>query len=352
MEEQKTCYTIAELAQITSSEIVGNPNHQIFGIDDLESATSNDASFLANSIYVKALKKSNAGVVFVNQPLSDNPVNQLINPSPSKAFQQIIDLFHSHKLLESGFKGVHPSATIHPSAKIASNVTIGPNVTIDQNATIGSNTIINPNACIGPNVIIGKNCIIHSQVTIREHCQLGDFVIVQPGAVIGACGFGYLTDQKGHHKKIQHTGTVILEDYVEIGACTCIDRGRFKETIVEKGAKIDNLVQIAHGVKIGAGSMVISQSGIAGSTILGKYNIIAGQVGIIGHLKFADHVTVAARGAVTKSLTKPGRYGGNPAVPAEKYHEKQMHQRRLYMYANKIKILEKKLEELEKRLDQ
>ena len=351
MERQKTCYTIAELAQITSSEIVGDPNHKIFGIDDLECATNNDASFLANSIYVKALKKSNAGVVFVNQPLSDNPINQLIHPSPSKAFQQIIDLFHNCKLIESGFKGVHPSAVIHPTAKIEPNVTIGPHSTIDQNVTIGSNTIINPNVFIGPNVTIGKNCIIHPQATIRENCNLGDFVIIQPGAVIGACGFGYLTDQKGRHKKIQHTGTVVLEDYVEIGACACIDRGRFKETRVGNGAKIDNLVQIAHGVQVGEGSMIISQSGIAGSTSLGKYNIIAGQVGIIGHLKFADHVTVAARGAVTKSLTKPGRYGGNPAVPAEKYHEKQMHQRRLYMYANKIKLLEKKLEELEKRLN-
>ncbi len=346
MEGQKTSYTIAELAQITSSEIVGDPNHEIFGIDNLECATSNDASFLGNALYAKALKKSNAGVVFVNQPLSDNPINQLIHPSPSKAFQKIIDLFHNQKLIESGFKSIHPSAIIHPSAKIAPNVSIGPNSTIDQNVTIDSNTIIHPNVYIGPNVIIGKNCIIHPQVTIRENCHLGDFVILQPSAVIGSCGFGYVTDAKGRHKKLQHIGKVVLEDNVEIGASTCIDRARFKETIIKQGTKVDNLVQIAHGVEIGENSFIISQAGIAGSTILGKYNVIAGQVGIVGHVKLADHVTVAAQGGVTKNL-KTGKYGGSPAIPAERYYRQQMHFRKLDSHVTRIKKLEEKLLELE-----
>ena len=350
MEEQKTSYTIAELAQMTSSKVVGDPNHEIFGIESLESASNGDASFLANSIYAKALKTSKAGVVFVDQPLSNHPINQLIHPHPSRAFQQIIELFHKHKRVESGFQDIHPSAVIHPSAQIAPHVKIGPNTTIDKNVIIERNTIIYPNVYIGPNVTIGTNCIIHPQVAIRENSRIGNSVILQPGVVIGSCGFGYVTDEQGQHKKLQHTGEVIIEDHVEIGASSCIDRARFKATIIKKGAKLDNLVQIGHGVEVGEGSMIVAQAGVAGSTILGKYNILAGQVGVVGHLKVADHVTIAARGAITKNLTKPGRYGGAPAVPEEKYHHQQMHIRRLYIYAEKIKTLEKKLEELESKL--
>lgn len=351
MIEHKTSYTIAELAEITSSEIIGDPNHKIFGIDNLECATRDDASFLANALYAKVLKTSNAGVVFVNQPLADHStINQLIHPAPSKAFQQIIELFHNCKLTESGFKDIHPSAVIHPTAKIAANVSIGPNTTIDQNVFIDSNTLIHANVSIGPNVTIGKNCIVYPQVTIRENCEIGNFVILQPNAVIGSCGFGYHTDAKGRHKKQQHIGKVVLEDHVEIGSCTCIDRARFKETRIKEGAKIDNLVQIAHGVQIGEGSLIISQSGIAGSTHLGKYNVIAGQVGVVGHLQLGDHITIAARGAVTKSLKSPGRYGGAPAIPEEKFYRQQMHFRKLDMYVAKIRMLEEKLAELENKL--
>lgn len=352
MKEQKTGYTIAQLAEMTSSEIFGDPNHKIFGIDNLECATQEDASFLANALYSKILKTSNAGVVFVNQPLADHSkINQLIHPSPSKAFQQLIDLFHNHKLLESGFKEIHPSATIHPTAKIAENVSIGPNTTIDQNVFIDSNTTIHPNVSIGPNVKIGKNCIIYPQVTIRENCEIGNFVILQPSAVIGSCGFGYNTDAQGRHNKQQQIGKVVLEDHVEIGACTCIDRARFKETRVKQGVKVDNLVQIAHGVQIGEGSLIISQSGIAGSAQLGKYNILAGQVGIVGHIELGDHVIIAARGAVTKNLKEPGRYGGAPVMTEEKFYRQQMHLRKLDSYVSKIKELEEKLSQLEKKLN-
>lgn len=350
MDAPKSSYSIAELAEITSSEIVGNPNHLITGIDNLECAGNEDASFLANPLYLKILTKSNAGVVFVNQPCTGVTINQLINPSPSKAFQQVIDLFHGHKQIESAYKGIHPNATIHPSATIGQNVTIGPNTTIDQNVSIDDNTIIAPNVYIGPGSHIGKNCIIHSQVTIRENCSLGEGVIIQPNAVIGSCGFGYSTDSKGRHKKLQHIGKVVIEDHVEIGACTCIDRARFKETRIKLGAKIDNLVQVAHGVHIGEHSLIISQAGIAGSTTLGKHNVIAGQVGVVGHLKIGDNITIAARGAVTKNLQHPGRYGGAPAIPEEKFYRQQMHFRKLDIYVSKIKELEDKIKALEEKL--
>lgn len=351
MESKKTSYTIGELAKMTSSEVIGDPNYPIFGIENLECATNSDASFLANPLYLKTLKRSKAGVVFMSEPLPDSSTNQLINQHPSKAFQQIFSLFHDSKVTETGFKGIHPSAVIHPTAVIAENVTIGPNTTIDQQVQIGSGTQIHANTSIGPYTSIGKNSIIHPQVTIRENCILGNFVTIQPGAVIGSCGFGYITDSQGKHKKLKHIGKVVLEDYVEIGSCTCVDRARFKETRIKQGAKIDNLVQIAHGVQIGEGSMVISQAGIAGSTSLGKYNVIAGQVGIVGHLQLGDHITIAARGAVTKNLKHPGRYGGAPAVPEEKFYRQQMYLRKLDIYASKIRDLEAKFEDLKKKIE-
>lgn len=351
MVTQKNSYTLSELAKITSSELIGDPNYLISGIESLESATDKDASFLANPIYLKALKKSKAGVVFMSDPLPLTSANQLIHPDPSKAFQKLINLFHDTTLSSSGFSGIHLSAVIHPTVEIAEGVTIGPNTTIDQHVKIGPNTQIGSNVSIGPYATIGSDCHIYSQVSIRENCHLGNFVIIQPNAVIGSCGFGYTLDSKGQHKKLNQIGTVVLEDHVEIGSCTCIDRARFKETRVKFGAKIDNLVQIAHGVVIGENSLVISQSGIAGSTSLGKYNVIAGQVGIVGHLELGDHITIAARGAVTKSLKSPGRYGGAPAISEEKFYRQQMHFRKLDTYVSKIRELEAKLESLEKKIN-
>lgn len=351
MSTQQTCYTIGQLAEITSSKIIGDPNYPIYGIDNLECATGNDASFLANALYLKALKKSKAGVVFIDEPLPDTSTNQLVHPHPSKAFQQIIDLFHNSKLTLSAYVGIHPTAVIHPSVKLGDNVTIGPNTTIDHDTIILDNTHIYGNVYIGPNVKIGHSCIIYSQVTINGNCDVGNFVILQPSAVIGSCGFGYTTNSKGHHIKLNHIGKVVLEDHVEIGASTCIDRARFKETRVKSGAKIDNLVQIAHGVQVGENCIIISQAGIAGSTSLGKYNVIAGQVGVVGHLQLGDHITIAARGAVTKNLKHPGRYGGAPAIPEEKFYRQQMHFRKLDIYVSKIKELEAKLESLEKKLN-
>lgn len=342
-------YTLKELAQITSSEIVGDPSFRVYGVEKLESATKEDASFLANPLYLKVLKKSHAGVVFLNQlPQEELKTNYLIHPNPSKAFQQVIELFHDYSLANSGFTGIHPSAVIHSSAKIGENVAIGPLTVIDQNVEIGANTQIGAHVSIGPHVKIGSNCQIHPNVTIRENCELHDYVILQPGAVIGSCGFGYNTDAQGNHKKLFHVGRVVLGSHVEIGANTTVDRGRFKDTCIRNGVKIDNLVQVGHGVQIGENSLIIAQTGIAGSTILGKFNVLAGQVGIVGHIQTVDHVTIAARGAITKNITKPGRYGGAPALPDELFYKQHMHLRKLDTYAKKIKELESKVDELQK----
>ncbi len=333
-------YTLAELSDLCDAQLMGDPNVSISGVDTLEEATSSDASFLANPRYTEAMKKSKAGVICITPQVGfPEGKNFLISSDPSRTFQLIIELLIP--TASSGFTGIHPSAIIHPSAQIGSNVAIGPLAVIDRNVKIGTNTKIGPHVSIGFEVEIGAECHIHPNCTIRERCHLGNRVILQPGAVIGSCGFGYTPDKLGRHIKLEQLGTVILEDDVEIGANTTIDRSRFKTTIIRKGTKIDNLVQIAHNVEIGESNIIAAQTGIAGSAKTGKNVLLGGQVGIVGHVELEDEVMVATRGGVSKSLKK-GKYRGSPAIPISDYHRQEVHVRKLEEYVERLKELEKK----------
>lgn len=337
-------FTLAELGVYLGAQLIGDPNHSISGVETLENATPTDASFLSNPRYNEAMKKSEAGVVCVVAGAELLPgKNFLISADPCRAIQIIAELFMTSG--SSGFTGIHPTAVIHPSAQIGSNVTIAPHAVIDRNVKIGSNTHIGPNVSIGYDVEIGADCQIHPNCTIRERCRLGNRVILQPGAIIGSCGFGYTPNKQGHHIKLEQLGAVILEDDVEIGANTTIDRARFKETVIRKGTKIDNLVQIAHNVEIGEHNVIAAQTGIAGSSKTGKYVMLGGQVGIVGHVELDDHTLIATRGGVSKSL-KAGKYRGSPAMPIAEYHRQEVHVRRLEEYVRRLKELEKKFREM------
>lgn len=342
-------FTLAELAKLTKSELSGDGDYVITGVADLESAGSADASFLSNPRYLDAMRKSKAGVVFIapNQKV-EKTHHFLINENPSRAFQEALEAFHGDHLKITGFTGIHPSAVVHPSAKIGKNATIAPNAVIDENVSIGENTLIGAGTYIGPGTTIGSNCVIHSNVSIRERSVIGSRVILQPGSVIGSCGFGLTTDASGAHSKLNQIGNVILEDDVEIGANTTIDRARFKSTIIKRGVKIDNLVQIGHNVIVGDHSIIVAQSGIAGSTELGKGVIMASQAGVGGHVKVADGSILTARTGVTKNLTTPGQpYGGTPAIPLNEHNRKVVFLRNIETYVKEIKELKKRVDELE-----
>ncbi len=344
-------HTLADLAKLTHSKLVGKADHLIKNVADLENATAEDISFLANPRYLAAMRRSQAGAIFIDQQTYDqqaspNTTNFLINDTPSNAFQTAVELYHKKREKPSGFTGIHPTAVIHPTAKIGHNVTICPHAVVDEDATIGDNTFIGAGAYIGPETTIGKECLIHPHVTIREQCRLGDRVILQPGAVIGSCGFGYLTDKNGIHTKLNQVGGVTIENDIEIGANTTIDRARFKTTRIGRGTKIDNLVQIAHGVVIGAHNIIVAQAGIAGSTETGKYVVLAGQVAVTGHIKLDDGVIVSARSGVTKSLPK-GSYGGIPAQPIHEYNRNNVFLRNIESYVTQLKDLQKRLDTLE-----
>ncbi len=301
----KKSFDLETLAKLTNCQLIGNPNHLIFGVADLETATSQEASFLSNSRYQQAAVNSRAGVIFIDSQTSLlEKKNYLISDQPSRAFQQLIEIFHPPREAPSAFKGIHPSAIIHETAFLAENVTIGPHAVVEEGVKIGTGTFIGAGTYIGIDTIIGSFCLIHPHVVIREGCQIGHHVVIQPGAIIGSCGFGYTVDKQGKHIKLNQVGNVIIEDDVEIGANTTIDRARFKSTRIEQGSKIDNLVQLGHSVNIGPHNIIIAQTGIAGSTSTGRHVILAGHVAVAGHLHLDEGVIVAGKSGVSKSYLK------------------------------------------------
>ena len=341
---KRQSFTLAELATYTNSRLHGDPNHTICNVADLDSACASDASFLANPNYEQAMKKSKAGVIFIapHTTLHDGK-NFLIHDNPSQAFQMTLEAFHGNTNEFSGFTEIHSTAIIHPTSKIGKNVVIGPYAVIDKETTIGDHTFIGSGVYIGPYTNIGTDCTIHPRVTIREKCTIGNRVILQPGAVIGSCGFGYLTNKEGQHSKLNQVGTVLIEDDVEIGANTTIDRARFKETRIGKGTKLDNLVQIAHGVELGENNIFAAQTGIAGSTTTGKCVIAGGQVAIAGHLHIASGVRLAGRSGVSKSIEKPDTYSGAPVMQITEYNRNSVFLRNIETYIAEIKSLQKRI---------
>jgi len=338
---------LSKIADLTGAELQGDSNHEISSVADLKSASDSDASFLANDKYAPLLAKTQAGVICIAPDYEKiEGKNYLISDDPSRTFQQIAEIFIKERKM-TGFSGIHPTAVIHETAHLAEDVTIGPYAVIDANTEVGSGTFIGPFVSIGTHVQIGKNCTLHSHSVVREYCALGNNVILQPGAVIGSCGFGYTTCESGMHTKLQQLGNVIIEDNVEIGANTTIDRARFKTTRICKGTKIDNLVQIAHNVEIGEYNILCAQTGIAGTTKTGRSVLMGGQVGVVGHLEITDFVMIATRGGVSKSIKKSGKYAGGPVMSLSDHNRNQVQLRKIDAYINRIEALEKRLKELE-----
>lgn len=283
----------------------------------IEEAKDGAISFIANPYYERHLLSTKATAVIVSEYLSASKepgvhVPALIHvKSPYEAFARALEIFKPYKkLLEDG---IHPSASIHPTASVHSRAKIGAFVTVCERVVIGEGAEILPGVYIGADAIVGKATILHPNVVVYDHVVIGDNVIVGAGSVIGFDGFGYVPMGDGSYHKIPQIGRVVLEDEVEIGANTTIDRATIAETRIKRGAKLDNLIQIAHNVEIGENTVIAAQAGISGSTKIGRQNIIAGQVGIVGHIETAEHVIVGAQSGISKSLSKAGTYFGSPA---------------------------------------
>ena len=294
------------------------------------------------------LESTSASAVLIPpdfKKLNDN-ITYIEVDKPNLAFQRIIITYFKTNFTVNG---VHESANIHDSVELQKNVGIGTNVVIEENSKIGENTQIFHNTVIMQNCTIGRNTLIFPNVTVREDTIIGDNVIIHSGSVIGSDGFGYSPDKKGVYKKIPQIGNVIIEDDVEIGSNVSIDRAAVGSTIIRKGVKLDNLVQIAHNVKVGENTVMSAQTGISGSAIIGKNCIFAGQVGSVGHIEITDNVIVGAQSGISKGIKKPGTYFGYPAKELQTSLKLEAHIRSLPKYADRIKELEKKLEKLEEK---
>ena len=339
--------TLAELAKLVDGEVVGDKKLIITGLSGIKEAKEGDLTFIANSKYTPLIKTTKASAILIPRDLKVSGKSIIRTDNPSLAFANIASLTAVQE--EHPFQGIDKSAVIAKDAILGENVSIGPLVVIEKKAHIGENTVIYPGCYVGYKTFIGKDCLIYPNVSIRDHITIGNRVIIHSGTVIGSDGFGY--DQvDGRHKKIPQTGTVLIEDDVELGANVTVDRARFDKTIIGRGTKIDNLVQVAHNVVIGENCIIISQVGISGSVTIGKNVILAGQVGVAGHLTIGEGSVVVAQSCVTKSLPPFSKVSGFPAKPH--IHAKRVNAalQRLPMYVKKIQELEKKIKELEGKL--
>lgn len=309
-------FTAEMISSFLEGEIVGNKEVKVWSIAKIEEAKDGDLAFLANPKYESYIYSTKATIVLVNKDFTPRETIEatLIKVEDAyKSFAGLLDLYIANKPSKSG---ISPQASVSPSATIGENVYIGAFVVVEDGANIGAGSKIYPNTYIGDNVKVGENVVIYSGVNVYEDSYIGNNVILHSGVVIGADGFGFAPTD-GVYKKIPQIGNVILEDDVEIGANSCIDRATMGSTIIKKGVKIDNLVQVAHNVVIDENTVMASQVGIAGSTKIGKGCMFGGQVGIAGHITIADGTQITSQSGIGSSIKKEGQVMmGSPAFDA------------------------------------
>lgn len=339
--------TLAEIASIVDGEIIGDGAVVITGICGIKEAKPGDLTFVANPKYLSLMEQTQASAIITSKEIKSAPKPIIRTENPSLSFTKMVSLIAPNEVPH--FSGVHKTAIIGQNVKLGKDIAVGPYVIVEDNAVIGERTVIYAGCYIGHHAIIGKDCLIYPGVSIRERITIGGRVIIHSGTVIGSDGFGFATI-KGLHHKIPQIGTVIIEDDVEVGANVTIDRARFDKTVIGKGTKIDNLVQIAHNVIVGENCIIVAQAGISGSTALGKNVLLAGQAGLVGHITIGDGVVVAAQAGVTKSVPANTKVSGYPAKPHDTAKKVNACLQRLPQLVDKVKELEKKLAELQEQL--
>lgn len=337
--------TLGEIAAHLGGELIGDPTSRVTRIGPLEGATPETLSFLANPRYQAQLTASQAGCVIVHPAQREVAVARgaaLVVPDPYLAYARISQWWAA-RLRPVPKPGVHPSAVVDPEARVAASASIGPFVVIEAGATVGEGAVIGAHSFIGAGASVGAQTRFASGVTLNFGCRIGERGIVHSGAVIGADGFGF-APAKGQWEKIEQLGIVRIGDDVEIGANTCIDRGALDDTVIGNGVKLDNLIQIAHNVRVGDYTAMAAKVGIAGSAVIGAHCMIGGAASIAGHLSIADGVTVSACTMISHSVHKPGMYTGIfPMDDNATWEKNAATLRNLYALRQRVVALEKKL---------
>lgn len=340
---------LGEIAERLQCKLEGNPDLEISGVEPIEIAGPQTLTFVANRKYLSKLKETKAGAVIIDLKTEGDGKNLLRHSNPYLTYARALELFY--KPYRPG-PSISPSAQISKLARLGKNVYVGPFVFVDEHVEIGDGSYLFPNVTIYRGAKIGKGCIIHSNVSVREDVEIGNYVILKNGAVIGSEGFGFAKQEDGQHYKIIQTGRVILEDFVEIGANSTIDRPAIGETRIRKGAKIDNLVQIGHSSDVGENSLLCAQVGLAGSTKIGKNVILSGQVGVAGHLEIGDNAIATAQTGIPNSVKEGSFISGYPAIDNRAWLKSSAVFSRLPEILRDIQALQAKVEELQKKLNE
>ncbi|GAA0875088.1 UDP-3-O-(3-hydroxymyristoyl)glucosamine N-acyltransferase [Wandonia haliotis] len=339
-------FSVEQIAGILNGEIVGDSNVSVTGLSKIEEGQPGTLSFLANPKYEEYIYSTGASVVIVNktfEPRQEIPAScTLVKVEDAYAcFAKLLEAYNQFRVKQPK---IEQPSFISDSASVGENLYLGAFAYLGEDVVIGSDVKIYPGAYIGDNVKIGDGCVIYPGVKIYPDCVLGKHCVIHAGAVIGSDGFGFAPNQENEYNKVPQIGNVVLEDFVEIGANTTVDRATLGSTILRKGVKLDNLVQIAHNVEIGENTVMAAQVGVAGSTKVGKNVMMGGQVGVSGHIKIADGVKVAAQSGIPNNIKKEGDVLlGSPAIPIEDFKKSYFGFRKLPMILKRLQAIEEKL---------
>jgi UDP-3-O-[3-hydroxymyristoyl] glucosamine N-acyltransferase len=335
-------FSLDRLAREIGGSVIGDGSLKIMGIAPLDTAKEGDLTFVTNPRYLKAAEDTGATAILCEKEIKHVHKSFLLTTNPYVSLAKVIALFHPAPVLSPGIRNgawVDSQSSVHPQASILAGATVS------AGAKVGARTILYPGVFIGENTVIGEDCIFYPNVTIRENCIIGNRVILQPGAVVGADGFGFAKDGELYHK-IPQVGNVVIENDVELGANTCIDRAVLGTTLIGRGTKLDNLIQIGHNVVVGENTVMAALTGISGSTHIGSRVIIGGQVGLAGHLKIGDDVTLATRTGVMEDIPEKGVYFGSPSTEFGTEMKRIAANKQLPELIKRVRNLEKALDEV------
>lgn len=343
-------FSAKQIAEYIQGVIVGDENATVHTFSKIEEGIPGALTFLANPKYTHYIYETKASIVLVNKDFIPEGEITATLIKVDNAYESLAKLMTLYEMSKPKKTGIDPLASVAANARIGENVYIGPFACIEEGAVIGDNAYIHPHVTVGCNAKVGNGTILYPHVTVYHDCRIGNQCIIHAGAVIGADGFGFAPSAEGY-EKIPQMGITIIEDQVEIGANTCVDRATMGATIVHKGTKLDNLIQIAHNVEVGSHTVMASQVGIAGSAKIGEWCMFGGQVGVAGHIQIGDHVNVGAQSGIPGNTKSGSSLMGYPAIEPKQFARSSAVFKKLPEMYSELGRLQKELEELKKQLN-
>jgi len=337
-------FTAQQIAEMLQGTIEGDPAVSVNKLSKIEAGEPGSLTFLANPVYTHYIYSTNASIVLVNRNFIPDQALKSTLIRVDNAYDAFARLLELYNMIKMNQAGISEKASVAKTASLGENIYLGDFAVIGEKAVIGDNIKIFPQVYIGDNVKLGDNSILYAGVKVYSDCVIGKSCVIHAGVVIGSDGFGFVPQQDKDYRKIAQIGNVVIEDHVEIGSNTTIDRATLGSTIIRRGVKLDNLIQVAHNVEIGENTVIAAQTGISGSVTIGKNCMIGGQVGIAGHITIADDVKIGAQAGVSSSIKTPGKIViGSPAIEASLFKRSVVYFKNLHTLASDIALLKEKV---------